>query len=137
MLACSIAVQVWQRGYIPAQLLQENLVCITFAQPHLPVPQLADLARDRPEIANTIHAIYFEENIVPRLLRVLDLPCSTLIEEKITEEPGLQMKVKKLPKAVSMLFYHVLCNQYITGHVTGFSRPFDTETCLRDRAALM
>ncbi len=104
MLACSIAVQVWQRGYIPAQLLQQNLVCITFAQPHLPVPQLADLARDRPEIASTIHAIYFEEDIVPRLLRVLDLPCSTLIEERVKKEPGLQMKVKELPKAVSMLF---------------------------------
>ncbi len=107
MLACSIAVRVWQRGYIPAQLLQENLVCITFAQPHLPVPQLADLVRDRPEIASTIHAIYFEEDIVPRLLRVLDLPCSTLIEEGVTKKSGLQMKVKELPKAVSMIFKSV------------------------------
>ena len=103
MLACSIAVQVWKRGYIPAQLLQENLVCITFAHPHLPVPQLADMARDCPEIANTIHAIYFEEDIVPRLVRVLDLPCSTLIEERVSTEPGLQMKVKELPKSVSLL----------------------------------
>ncbi len=106
MLACSIAVQVWQRGYIPAQLLQENLVCITFAQPHLPVPQLADLARDRPEIVNTIHAIYFEEDIVPRLLRVLDLPCSTLIED---QEPGLQMKVRELPKSVSACILFIEC----------------------------
>ena len=134
MLACSIAVQVWQRGYIPAQLLQENLVCITFAQPHLSVPQLADLARDRPEIASTIHAIYFEEDIVPRLLRVLDLPCSTLIEEGVTREPGLQMKVKELPKSVSMYVAGVI-NDLI--FYTGFSRPFDTETSLRHRAALI
>ena len=129
MLACSIAVQVWQRGYIPAQLLQENLVCITFAQPHLPVPQLADLARDRPEIASTIHAIYFEEDIVPRLLRVLDLPCSTLIEERVAKEPGFQMKVKAPPKAVSILFYRV---HGVTGYhyTTGLSRPFDTENSL-------
>ncbi len=135
MLACSIAVQVWQRGYIPAQLLQENLVCITFAQPHLPVPQLADLARDRPEIASTIHAIYFEEDIVPRLLRVLDLPCSTLIEERLTKEPGLQMKVKELPKDVSMLFFSMCVSNDL--RTTGFSRPFDTEASLRNRAALM
>ncbi len=130
MLACSIAVQVWQRGYIPAQLLQENLVCITFSQPHLPVSQLADLARDRPEIASTIHAVYFEEDIVPRLLRVLNLPCSTLIEEGVAKEPGLQMKVKELPKSVSMLMYiNCVTNYHIP---SGFSRPFDTETSLRE-----
>ena len=101
MLACSIAVQVWQRGYIPAQLLQENLTCITFAQPHLPVPQLAELARDRPEIKGTVHAIYYEEDIVPRLVRLLDLPCSTL---GVKKELGLQMKVKEPPKPVSTNF---------------------------------
>ncbi len=135
MLACSIAVQVWQRGYIPAQLLQENLVCITFAQPHLPVPQLADLTRDRPEIANTIHAIYFEKDIVPRLLRVLDLPCSTLIEDRVIKEPGLQMKVKELPKSVSLLCVCVCVSNNF--HCTGFSRLVDAEASFRRRATLL
>ena len=105
MLACSVAVQVWQRGYIPAQLLQENLACITFAQPHLPVPQLAELARDRPEIKSTIHAIYYEEDVFPRLVRLLDRPCSTL---GVKQEPGLQLKVKTPPKPVSV--YMCMCD---------------------------
>ena len=75
-------------------------MCITFAQPHLSVPQLAEVARDCPEIASSIHAIYYEEDPVPRLMKVLDLPCSTL--GKDNTEAGLQIKVKELPKSVSI-----------------------------------
>ena len=95
-----MATQVWQSPYISSRHLQENFVCITFAQPHLPVPQLADIARDCPEIASTIHAIYYEEDLVPRLMKVLDLPCSTL--GKDNTEAGLKIKVKELPKSVSI-----------------------------------
>ncbi len=98
LLASAIIVQIWKGGYIPAQLLQENLACITFAQPHLPVPQLAELAKDRPMISSTIYAVYYEEDLVPRMMRFLDQPCSTLITEK---ELGLQLKVKEPPKPVS------------------------------------
>ncbi len=100
LLACSIVVRIWQEGYISAHLLQENLSCITFGQPHLPVPQLAELAKDRPMISSTIHAVYYEEDLVPRMMRFLDQPCSTLIPEK---EPGLQLKVKEPPRSVSIV----------------------------------
>ena len=115
MLACSIAVQVWQRGYISAQLLQENLTCITFAQPHIPVPQLADLARDRPEIKSTIHAIYYEEDVFPLLVRLLDLPCSTLWVKQ--QGPGFQLKAKELPESVSApcIQAYKCCNTLVHG----------------------
>ena len=49
-------------------------MCITFAQPHIPVPGLDDLAEDLPNIVNTIHAVQFEKNLVPRLLGLLHQP---------------------------------------------------------------
>ena len=47
-----------------------------------------------------IHAIYYEEDPVPRLMKVLDLPCSTLGRDNT--EAGLQIKVNELPKSVSI-----------------------------------
>ena len=87
LLACSIATQIWLSRHISSRHLQENLVCITFAQPHIPVPQLAAVVREFPEIASTIHAIYNKEDPVPRLMKFLDLPVSSIIRKSRRKPP--------------------------------------------------
>ena len=92
------------------------------------MPQLADVARDCPEIASTIHAIYYEEDPVPRLMKVLDLPCSTLGRDNT--EAGLHIKVKELPKSVSIKSCLLWCMGYefIYNYVfmhTAFPGSFD------------
>ena len=90
LLACSIAAQIWLSRYLSYRLLQDNLVCITFAQPHIPVPQLAAVARECPEIASTIHAIYNKEDPVPQLMALLNLPISSIVEKKRRKPPPVR-----------------------------------------------
>ena len=94
LLACAVAAQVWHSSYISSQHLQENLVCITFAQPHLEVPQLEEVARECPDIWSTIHCIYYKEDLVPRLVRILDHPCSQILTklESAEDKPEVRMK---------------------------------------------
>ncbi len=55
-----------------ADLLKSHLVCITFGQPHVTVPLLADVARQRAELASTIHCVYSQDDMVPRVMKFLD-----------------------------------------------------------------
>ncbi len=55
-----------------ADLLKDHLVCITFGQPHVTVPLLADVGRQRAELASTIHCVYSHDDMVPRLMKFLD-----------------------------------------------------------------
>ena len=106
-MACSVAAQVWHSSYISSQHLQENLTCITFAQPHLEVPQLEGIAKDCPSIRSTIHCIYYNEDLFPRLARILDHCCSqaltTLKQESTEDQPVVKMKIalKEPPNYVS------------------------------------
>ena len=101
LLACAIAAEVWNTPYIGSDLLKENLVCITFAQPHVSVPMLVDVVRQRAELASTIHGIYSQDDVVPRLMRFLDESWSsqTLLDSK-ESKPGTQLIVPDKLKAV-------------------------------------
>ena len=72
LLAAALTARVWETPYFPAALLKQNLVCITFGQPHVAVPMLESAAAQNPELASCIHSFYCEDDPVPRLLRVLD-----------------------------------------------------------------
>ena len=72
LLAAALTAHVWKTSYFPAALLKQNLVCITFGQPHVTVPMLESVAAQNPELASCIHSFYCEDDPVPRLLRVLD-----------------------------------------------------------------
>ena len=101
LLACAIAAEVWNTPYIGSDLLKENLVCITFAQPHVSVPLLADVVRQRAELASTIHCIYSQDDVVPCLMRFLDESWSSqsLLDSK-ESKPGTQLIVPDQLKAV-------------------------------------
>ena len=62
--------KIWDSPNISPHI-KENLVCITFGQPHIPVPGLDDLAEDYPDIVNTIHAVQLMRDLVPRVLGLL------------------------------------------------------------------
>ena len=72
LLAAALTARVWETPYFPAVLLKQNLICITFGQPHVTVPMLESVAAQNPELASCIHSFYCEDDPVPRLLRVLD-----------------------------------------------------------------
>ena len=103
LLASTVAALVWSTPYVGADLLKDHLVCITFAQPHVTVPLLADVARQRAELASTIHCIYTEDDVVPRLLKFLDESWSTLnpLEEAIESKTIPPVKLPDHLRAVS------------------------------------
>ena len=67
---------MWETPYISTDLLRQNLVCITFGQPHVAMPMLDRVASQRPELVSTIHSFHCEDDPVPRLLRFLDVSWS-------------------------------------------------------------
>ena len=101
-MASSIATKIWSRPFIEVQDLQENLVCITFAQPHIPVPQLLDIAMEIPEIRSTLHAVYYENDVLPQVLMLLDQCCSTLVGRTDSNERGLRMSMRGDPRTVGV-----------------------------------
>ena len=77
LLACSVHAKIWNSPNVSPRI-KENLVCITFGQPHVPIPGLEDLAVDYLNIENTVHAIQYEKDLVPRLLGLLHKPHEVL-----------------------------------------------------------
>ena len=69
ILASALLVKV-RRHCILNEALSKNLTCITFGQPHLPVPGLDDVYF-ASDIEDTIHIILVGEDILPRLLGIL------------------------------------------------------------------
>jgi hypothetical protein len=63
---------VWDTPYISAELLKENLTCITFGQPLVRVDIVEKVAKRRPEMVSTIHAIFTEVDHLPSLMGLLD-----------------------------------------------------------------
>ena len=92
LLACAIAACVWDLPYISSSLLKENLVCITFAQPHIPVPWLPEVAKECPDLVSTMHTVYWEGDVVPRLTMFLNECCSSLGSKE--SKASLQLKMR-------------------------------------------
>jgi len=102
---------VWDSEYIPSSLLKKNLVCITFAQPHVPVSGLPEVAIEQPDLVSTIHTVYWEGDLVPRLSRFLNECCSSLGSE---EKHSLQLKMQTQPGLV----WDLMCFLYFIDKVS-------------------
>ena len=73
ILACALLVKI-QRDYrssLSQTLLQKNLACITFSQPHFPVPGLGGIYGAQSKIADSIHVVLSARDVFPRLLGIL------------------------------------------------------------------
>ena len=79
ILAHLCATHLWSlsQGICP-ELLENNLLCITFGQPVIPLPRAANFA-DRVADKSRFHAIYIDDDIIPRMMRFLD-PVSTKLK---------------------------------------------------------
>lgn len=53
------------------ELLEKNLLCITFGQPVISLPRLLNSAK-RTADKTRFHAVYITDDIAPRMLRYLD-----------------------------------------------------------------
>ena len=95
-----MAAQVWNSPHTTSRELRENLACITFGQPYLRVPQLLEIAEQRPDIVSTIHTIYWQDDVMPRLMRFLNECCSSLKENR-SSAAGAQLKMQEPPRVVS------------------------------------
>ena len=87
MAAC-----VWDSPYISSDLLKENMACITFGQPHVTVNILERVARRRPKMISSIHAIFIKDDQIPRLMGLLDECWSDNIQQSQSESTvGVQL----------------------------------------------
>jgi hypothetical protein len=68
MLACYNAAKLWDKAIIGVDVLEKSIACVTFGQPLLPIPYVYETIRKYPKFDNTIHSIWDEEDIFPRVL---------------------------------------------------------------------
>ena len=75
LLACLLAAKIWKLGCVDVDVLKNKLICITFGQPQISVRSVQEVAARFPEFASNIHAVYLEEDTVPRVLKFLNKSC--------------------------------------------------------------
>ena len=93
--------RVWDSPYISAELLKENLTCITFGQPHVRVGVVQRVAKRRPEMVSTIHAITTEVDHLPSLIGLLDECWSDKIQLAQSRDAlGIHLSANHSQKAV-------------------------------------
>lgn len=69
MLACCNAARLWKETFIGVDVLEKNVICITFGQPLMTIPYVQEAVQNHANFENTIHSIFDQEDIFPRLLR--------------------------------------------------------------------
>lgn len=72
LLALSLAALLWKLSYFSADLLKENLICVTFAQPLITIPAVQEIAEECPEFESTVHSIFMSTDLAPQLMKFLD-----------------------------------------------------------------
>ena len=74
-MACHMAAILWNRSTIDRDILEKNLICITFGQPLIPIPAVEEAIRDSPRFEATIHAVYDKTDFFPRVLYYYNIGC--------------------------------------------------------------
>lgn len=69
MLACCNAARLWKETCIGVDVLEKNVICITFGQPLVAIPYVQETIKKYAKFENTIHSICDQEDIFPKLLR--------------------------------------------------------------------
>ena len=75
MLACYAAANLWKTSFISGDVLEKNVVCITFGQPLIPIPYVEEAIKDFPQFEATIHAVYDKDDFFPRVLYYYNVGC--------------------------------------------------------------
>ena len=72
LVALSLTALLWKLPYFSADLLKENFICVTFAQPLITLPVVQEIAEECPELESTVHSIFMSTDLVPQLMKFLD-----------------------------------------------------------------
>ena len=101
---------VWDLPYISADLLKDNLTCITFGKPCVSVRVIQTVAQRRPEISTTIRSIYSESDVVPSLMSFLDesWAAKDLSKPDVVGTGGIQLVMTHGLDAVSYIDYPII-----------------------------
>lgn len=65
------------------ELLEKHLLCITYGQPLIQIPDEPKISEQIPD--DRFHAIYFINDVVPRVMRYLDVSYTTLATNEMPE----------------------------------------------------
>ena len=71
MLACYVAANLWKKSPTSGDVLESNVICITFGIPLVPMPYVQAITKDFPKFKSTIFSVFVEEDYFPRVLRYL------------------------------------------------------------------
>lgn len=108
MLACYVAANLWKKSFISGDVLEKNVICITFAQPLIPIPYMEEAIKDFPQFEATIHTVYDKEDFFPRVLYYYTVGCNHYYEAIRT----LSQTVDR-PQAASLLSSNAMVISYI------------------------
>ena len=68
LLACMVSSVLWrENSYIGSDELKANTMCLTFGQPIINMPCIAELAQKYPDFTATIHQVYLKSDLIPQI----------------------------------------------------------------------
>ena len=85
ILAHLCATHLWSlsQGICP-ELLEKNLLCVTFGQPVISLPSTTNFAK-RIADKTRFHAVYIPEDIIPRMMRYMDAAYTDLADRDLPD----------------------------------------------------
>lgn len=76
MLASCVTSYLWRAGFLlSTDLLQKNVMCVTFGQPLISIPYVMSTIQKFPSLENTIHLILNKQDKVPSILHYYQMGC--------------------------------------------------------------
>ena len=105
ILANLCATHLWSlsQGICP-ELLEKNLLCITFGQPIISLPRTTDKVADK----RRFHAIYISDDIIPRMMRYLDPGYTEFTAEHLLERFRRENNPNEVYSFVTVHELHVI-----------------------------
>ena len=75
MLACYVTANLWKKSFISGDVLEKNVLCITFGQPLVGIPYVEEAIKAFPQLEATIHSVYDKEDFFPRVFHYFAAGC--------------------------------------------------------------
>lgn len=96
-MACCNAARLWKETYIGIDVLEKNVICVTFGQPLVAIPYVKETIKKYSKFEETIHCIYDDEDIFPKLFHGSNYSPGSLVttnESGPSRIPGLLTDVR-------------------------------------------